>query len=101
MDIHLNPYISNIILCQSSVVGERMCQEVYSVEIEKGERKLTFFVLLLGVVGAVFDGCGISRPPGAAWVVHLAGECVCGYLLVSSRWGGVGTYFECVWGVST
>jgi hypothetical protein len=65
------------------VVGGGVC----SVEIEKGEKKLTFsfhfwvrWVQFSMVVASIIL-------PGTAWVVRSPGECVCGYFLSESKVG--------------
>jgi hypothetical protein len=58
------------------VVGERTCRGVCSVEIEKGEKNLFFFVSFLHAVGMIPDGSGIHRLP-RCYVGHLFGWGVC------------------------
>jgi hypothetical protein len=70
------------------------------VDIDQRKKKKTFH-FVLGVVGAVFDICGTSQPPRCC-TGHPFGWGVCLWQFPSEfRWGGVGTYFECIWGFPT
>jgi hypothetical protein len=70
------------------------------IEQEKERKKLFCFV---------FEGSGCSFRwlwhQSTSWVLHGSsvwlGSVSVAIFLVSSKWGGVGTYFEWVWGVPT
>jgi hypothetical protein len=67
---------------------------------EKKKKKHTnfFFLLLLGLVGTVFDGCGISQPPMCC-TGHLFSWGVCLWLFFSEfkvgGWGLTWSVFVC------
>jgi hypothetical protein len=50
-------------------------------------KKLTLFLFSLSIWAQFLMPMGSVNPLGAAWVICLARECVCGVNLVNLRWG--------------